>query len=54
MEKTKYKFSHFIIVDGHKKEIDPYKDAEISSQCKLFWTNITTGNEHVIVAKAAQ
>lgn len=54
MNKTKYNFSHFVIVEGEKKEINPYKDDQISSQCKLFWANISTGKEHTLASKAAQ
>lgn len=45
----KYTFKHFIVVDGEKKEVDPAKVSKISDQCKVVWTNITTGKEHTLV-----
>ncbi|MFJ8065837.1 hypothetical protein ACIQYS_14500 [Psychrobacillus sp. NPDC096426] len=54
MEKTKYTFRHFFIVDGQKKEIDPLKEPKVSNQCKLLWANLTTGKEHVLVEEENQ
>ncbi|MCK1996832.1 hypothetical protein MPH47_06250 [Psychrobacillus psychrodurans] len=53
MKKTKYTFSHFIMVDGVKKEIDPTKDDMISGQCKLLWANLATGKDHMLMNKVA-
>lgn len=49
---TKYRFNHFIISDGQKKEIVPSENVEISAQCKLVWANMATGKEHTL--KVAQ
>lgn len=51
MKKSKYRFTHFIMTDGESKQIDPSKIDFISNQCKLFWTNMSTGKEHEIVRK---
>ena len=54
MKNSKYKFRHFIIVDGQRKEIDPLKEPKISNQCKLLWANLTTGKEYVLVEDETQ
>ena len=50
MEKTKYTFKHFVVVDGQRKEIDPSKVDGISEQCKILWANMVTGKEHTLVS----
>lgn len=52
--KTKYTFNHFIMVDDHRKEIDPSNVEVISNQCKLLWANLVTGKEHTLVSKGIQ
>ncbi|MEK3993665.1 hypothetical protein MKY29_02835 [Psychrobacillus sp. FSL K6-2365] len=54
MEKSKYKFNHFILIDGERKQIDPSKVEVISEQCKLLWANLATGKEHILINKVAQ
>lgn len=53
MEKPKYSFNHYMVVDGQLKEIDPTEVSGIADECKILWANISTGKEHVLVNKAA-
>lgn len=54
MKKSKYTFSHYMMVEGVEKEIDPTKVDTISDNCKLLWANLATGKEHILVNKVAQ
>lgn len=51
MDKPKYSFIHYMVVDGQLKEIDPTKLSRIADEYKLLWANISTGKEHVLVER---